>query len=97
MHDNRSSLYRRHRFPREIIADAVWLYFRFPLSFRIVEDMVAYRGILVPHKTVREWADKFGRNYANTIRRRTSRLGDKWHLGGCRDDQRRTALSVASR
>ena len=80
MHDNRSSLYHRHRFPPEIIAEAVWLYFRFPLSFRMVEDMLAYRGIIVTHKTVREWAEKFGRDYANTIRRRTPRLGDKWHL-----------------
>ncbi|NNU62854.1 IS6 family transposase [Ochrobactrum soli] len=81
MHDNRSSLYHRHRFPPEIIAEAVWLYFRFPLSFRMVEDMLAYRGIIVTHKTVREWAEKFGRDYANKIRRRTPRLGDKWHLG----------------
>lgn len=80
MHDRRYSLYHRHRFPPEIIAEAVWLYFRFPLSFRMVEDMLAYRGIIVTHKTVREWAEKFGRAYANTIRRRTPRLGDKWHL-----------------
>ena len=80
MHDRRSSLYHRHRFPPEIIAEAVWLYFRFPLSFRMVEDMLAYRGIIVTHKTVREWAEKFGRDYANTISRRVPRLGDKWHL-----------------
>ncbi|WP_247997885.1 IS6 family transposase [Brucella tritici] len=75
-----ASLYHRHRFPAEIIAEAVWLYFRFPLSFRMVEDMLAYRGIIVTHKTVREWAEKFGQDYANKIRRRTPRLGDKWHL-----------------
>ena len=80
MLDNRSSLYHRQRFPAEIIAEAVWLYFQFPLSFRMVEDMLAYRGIIVTHKTVREWAEKFGRDYANTIRRRTPGLGDKWHL-----------------
>lgn len=51
-----ASYYHRHRFPAEIIAEAVWLYFRFPLSFRMVEDMLAYRGILVTHKTIREWA-----------------------------------------
>ena len=67
MLDNRSSLYHRHRFPAEIIAEAVWLYFRFPLSPRIVVDMLAYRGIIVTHKAVREWAEKFGRDYANTI------------------------------
>lgn len=76
----RASLYHRHRFPAEIIAEAVWLYYRFPLSLRMVEDMLAYRGIIVTHKTVREWAEKFGRAYANKIRRRTPRLGDKWHL-----------------
>lgn len=81
MTDDRSSLYHRHRFPAEIIAEAVWLYFRFPLSFRMVEDMLAYRGIVVTHKTVREWAEKFGREYANRIRRRTPRLGDKCWVG----------------
>lgn len=80
MTDTRPSLYRRHRFPPEIIGEAVWLYFRFPLSFRMVEDMLAYKGIIVTHKTVREWAEKFGRAYANKIRRRTARPGDKWHL-----------------
>ncbi|PSH62646.1 IS6 family transposase [Phyllobacterium brassicacearum] len=80
MTDARTTLYHRHRFPAEIIAEAVWLYFRFPLSFRMVEDMLAYKGIIVTHKTVRQWAEKFGRDYANKIRRRTPRLGDKWHL-----------------
>ncbi|MDT6942405.1 IS6 family transposase [Brucella pseudogrignonensis] len=80
MIEPRASLYHRHRFPAEIIAEAVWLYYRFPLSFRMVEDMLAYRGIIVTYKTVHEWAEKFGREYANTIRRRTPRLGDKWHL-----------------
>jgi len=72
-----SSLYRRHRYPVEIIAEAVWLYFRFPLSFSMVEDMLAYRGIIVTYKTFREWAEKFGQAYANTIRRRTPRRGDE--------------------
>ena len=67
----------------EIFAEAVWLYFRFPLSFRMVEDMLAYRGIFVTYKAVYEWAEKFGRAYANTIRRRSPRLGDKWHLDEC--------------
>ncbi|MFW8642407.1 IS6 family transposase [Rhizobium beringeri] len=74
-------LYRRHRFPAEVIAHAVWLYFRFPLSLRMVEDLLAARGSLSPHQTVRLWAEKFGRTFANEIRRRSSgRLGDKWHL-----------------
>ncbi|NVP58475.1 IS6 family transposase [Mycoplana rhizolycopersici] len=76
----RDPLYRRHRFPAEVIAHAVWLYFRFPLSLRMVEDMLAARGVIVSHQTVRLWAEKFGR-YANDIRKRSAgRLGDKWHL-----------------
>lgn len=64
-----------------MIAHAVWLYFRFPLSLRMVEDMLAARGVIVSHQTVRLWAEKFGRHFANDIRRRsTGRLGDKWHL-----------------
>jgi len=78
---NRDPLYRRHRFPAEIIAHAVWLYFRFPLSLRMVEDMLAARGIIVSHQTFRLWAEKFGRAFASEIRRRSAgRLGDKWHL-----------------
>ncbi|MBB3459025.1 putative transposase [Rhizobium sp. BK313] len=78
---DRDPLYRRHRFPAEIIGHAVWLYFRFPLSLRMVEDMLAARGITVSHQTVRLWAEKFGRTFANQIRRRScGQLGDKWHL-----------------
>ena len=78
---DRDPLYRRHRFPAEVIAQAVWLYFRFPLSLRMVEDILAARGIIVSHQTIRLWAEKFGRTFANEIRRRSSgRLGDKWHL-----------------
>ena len=76
----RNSLYRGHRFPAEIISHAVWLYFRFPLSLRMVEDLLAARGLIVSHETVRRWAEKFGRNFANTIRRRAPQFGDKWHL-----------------
>lgn len=77
----RDPLYRRHRFPAEVIAHAVWLYFRFPLSLRMVEDMLAARGVIVSHQTVRLWAEKFGRHLANAIRKRSAgRLGDKWHL-----------------
>jgi len=76
----RNSLYRGHRFPAEVIAHAVWLYFRFPLSLRMVEDLLAGRGIMVSHETVRRWAEKFGRDFANKIRRRAPQFGDKWHL-----------------
>ena len=60
----RDPLYRRHRFPADVIAHAVWLYFRFPLSLRMVEDMLAARGIIVSHQTVKHWAEKFGRHFA---------------------------------
>jgi len=74
------SIYRGYRFPAEVIEHAVWLYFRFPLSLRMVEDLLAARGITVSHETVRCWAEKFGRIYANKIRRRAPQFGDKWHL-----------------
>src|SRR5919199_2212944 len=74
------SPYAGYRFPGEIISHAVWLYFRFPLSLRMVEEMLAARGILVSHETVRQWARKFGQDFANQIRRRLPRAGDKWHL-----------------
>src|SRR5438270_11724192 len=74
------SRYIGYRFPPEIISHAVWLYFRFPLSLRMVEEMLAARGIIVSHETVRQWALKFGQAFANAIRRRLPRVGDKWHL-----------------
>jgi len=76
----RSSLHHRPRCSSEIIAEAVCLCFRFPLSFRMVEDVLAYRGIFVTYKTVYEWAVKFGRTYASSIRRRTPRIGGEWDL-----------------
>lgn len=79
--DPASHLYKRHRFPAEIISHAVWLYFRFPLSLRHVEDMLAVRGIAVSFQTVGEWAGKFGAAYARQIRRMSKgAFADKWHL-----------------
>ena len=72
--------YTRHRFPTEVISHAVWLYFRFPLSLRMVEEMLAARGILVSHDTARQWALKLGRGFANQIRKCLPTVGDKWHL-----------------
>jgi putative transposase len=72
--------YAGYRFPAEVISYAVYLYFRFPLSLRMVEEMLAVRGIEVSHETVRKWGLKFGREIANGIRRRRPRGGDKWHL-----------------
>jgi putative transposase len=74
------SLYAGYRFPGEVISHAVWLYFRFPLSLRMVEEMLAARGIDVSHETVRQWARKFGQSFANQIRRKLPDPGDKWHL-----------------
>jgi putative transposase len=74
------SLYHRHRFPVEIISHCVWLYFRFPLSFRDVEEMLAMRGVSLSYETVRDWCLKFGQTYANGLRRKSPRPGDRWHL-----------------
>src|ERR687890_597409 len=74
------SPYAGYRFLGEVISHAVWLYFRFPLSLRMVEEMLAARGIDVSHETVRQWGRKFGQNFANKIRRKLPCPGDKWHL-----------------
>ncbi|MFG3399479.1 IS6 family transposase [Streptomyces parvus] len=72
--------YRGFRYPAEVVAHAVWLYFRFPLSFREVEELLLERGITVSYETVRQWCAKFGQMYADGLRRRRPRPGDKWHL-----------------
>ncbi len=72
--------YKRHRFPPEIIAHAVWRYFRFALSYRDVEELLAERGVIFTYEAVRQWCRKFGQTYANALRRRRPRPGDKWHL-----------------
>ncbi len=72
--------YRRHRFPPEIISHAVWLYHRFCLSFRDVEDLLAERGVTVSYEAIRYWCAKFGPCYAAKLRRRQGRLGDTWFL-----------------
>ena len=74
------SSYAGYRFPGEIISFAVWLYFRFPLSLRHVDEILAARGIVVSHETVRQWGLKFGQAFANQIRRRLPCAGDTWHL-----------------
>ena len=67
-------------FPKEIISHCVWLYFRFGVSFRDVEEMMASRGVLVSYETIRCWCSKFGDLFADGLRRRRARTGDKWHL-----------------
>ena len=70
---------KRHRFPSQIIARAVWLYFRFPLSLRLVEEMLLERGIIVSYETVRRWALKFGPDYARRLKRKTPSRRDIRH------------------
>lgn len=72
--------YRCHRFTAEIIQHAVWLYFRFPLSFRDVEDLLAERGIDVSYETVRRWSLKFGPAYARRLRQARPKADAQWHL-----------------
>jgi putative transposase len=71
------SRYAGHRFPAEIIRHAIWLYFRFPLGLRMVEELLAARGIMVSHESVRQWSRKFGQASANLIRRRLPSAGEK--------------------
>jgi len=70
----------RHRFPAEVISHAVWLYHVFSLSLRDVELLLAERGVVVSHETVRRWCRKFGQCFAHCLRRRRPRPGDKWYL-----------------
>ena len=72
--------YHGYRFPAEIISHAVWLYHRFSLSFRDVEDLLAERGITVTYETIRHWCATFGLDYARRLRSRRGRQGDTWYL-----------------
>jgi putative transposase len=72
--------YKGHRYPVEVVNQCVWLYFRLPLGFGEVEELMLVRGVVVSYETVRRWCDKFGPAYANKLRRRRPRPGDKWHL-----------------
>ena len=73
-------LYHRYRFPSEIISHTVWLYFRFCLSLRDVEDLLAERGITVSYETIRQWCNRFAPEYAWKLKKRQGLLGDTWHL-----------------
>ncbi len=72
--------YTRHRFPPAIIQHAVWLYLRFPLSYRDVEDLLAERGLDISYETVRRWVTKFGPLFARELRRSRSRPTGRWHM-----------------
>ena len=75
-----SNPYTRHRFPAEIIGHGVWLYFRFCLSYRDVEALMAERGVILTDEAVRDWCRTFGQAYAHQLRHRQLRPGDTWHL-----------------
>ncbi len=77
---NQPISYKRHRVPPQIIARAVWLYYRFPLSLRLVEEMLLERGIVVSYETIRRWGKKFGPDYARRLRRKPPSRNDIWHL-----------------
>src|SRR5437764_4916064 len=72
--------YRRHRFPPPIIQHAIWLYLRFTLSYRDVEDLLAERGLVISYETVRRWVLKFGPGIARNLRRCRPRPSDRWHF-----------------
>jgi putative transposase len=72
--------YKNYRFPADIISHGVWLYYRFCLSYRDVEELLFARGIMVTYETIRQWCRTFGQDYANQLRRRRPRPGNKWHL-----------------
>ncbi len=78
--NNRNQLYHGYRFPSEIISHAIWLYHRFCLSFRDIEDLLAERGIVVSYETIRSWCNKFGPAYARMIKKRRGSLGDTWYM-----------------
>ena len=74
------NIYKRHRFPSEIIQYAVWLYFRFNLSHRDIEDLLAQRGVTVSHEAVRLWCNKFGIKFAKRLRKKHKGFGDTFYL-----------------
>ena len=94
-------IYKRHRFPPDIISYAVWLYYRFNLSHRDIEDLLAERGILVSRESIRLWCIKFGTLYARRLKRRHEGFGDTFFIdevfAGVPDqsDQWQAALSLA--
>ena len=76
----KTSIYSRHRFHPDIIRKTIWLYFRFNLGFKDIEEMMTERGIDVSYETIRRWVDKFGLIYAKRIKHRTDKPSKVWHL-----------------
>ena len=79
-HEDRPILLRRTPIPFEIISYAVWVYHRFCMSFRDVEDLLAERHIIVSYEAIRRWCRKFGPDYARRLKKKQCRLGDTWYL-----------------
>lgn len=77
---NSSNPYARHRFPPQVISHAVWLYHRFTLSFRDIEELLAIRGIQTSYESIRRWCLKFPLEYGKSLRKRQGRMGDIWYL-----------------
>lgn len=75
-----NNIYKRFRFPHQIISHAVWLYHRFALSFRDIEDLLAKHGVIVSYETIRQWCIKFPKYYTCQLKRRQGKLGDRWFL-----------------
>ncbi len=72
--------YARHQYPPSVIQHSVWLYLRFTLSYRDVEELLAERGLDVSYETIRRWVLKFGTAFARRLRRRRPRPSSRWHL-----------------
>ena len=77
---NTTPSYHRYRFPSEIISHAAWLYHRFCLSFREIEELLAERGVTVTYETIHQWCQKFGPDYARRLKKQQGRLGVTWHI-----------------
>jgi putative transposase len=77
---NNSNIYAGYRYSAQIINHAVWLYHRFTLSFRDIEELLAARGIVVSYETIRQWCKKYGAIYCNKIKKNRGQLGDTWYL-----------------
>jgi putative transposase len=75
-----TNIYAGYRYPSQIISHAVWLYHRFTLSFRDIEELLAARGNAVSYETIRNWCDKFCQKYCNHINKSRGQLGDTWYL-----------------
>jgi len=75
----KANRYHGHRYQAEIISTAVWLYYRFSLSYRDVEDLLAQRGVTLSYESIRRWCLKFGRSYHRLLKRREAKGSDRWH------------------